>query len=188
MPTAPTFCDNCGRTSDDERAAIKTTGRARPKALCRWCRSARTRAANRRAQRAVPVPAHSTPEAMARDAKIRAGKPESTLSLVTWMVALILLFGAAAFFTCRARSAEAGSRLGPPSFYAEVAEGLVPVSKRPTPAPEPSAPMAWQWVTESGTVSWADERERVPEKYRDGAQHVPLESLLDYERTTIIPR
>lgn len=43
----------------------------------------------------------------------------------------------------------------------------------------------YRYETESGSIAFTDDRERVPKLYRDGARAIEAESLFDYERTTI---
>ena len=43
----------------------------------------------------------------------------------------------------------------------------------------------YRYTTDSGSTAFADKLDRVPERYRDKAEEVPAQSILDYQRTTI---
>lgn len=42
----------------------------------------------------------------------------------------------------------------------------------------------YRWQTENGTLAFADDPKRIPERYREGAEEIHTEGLDDYERFT----
>ena len=46
----------------------------------------------------------------------------------------------------------------------------------------------YRYTTDSGSTAFADKLDRVPERYRDKAEEIQSQSILDYPRTTIEER
>lgn len=157
---------DCGRTGPSAHVEPYTVRQGSRIMLCRWCRAVRTRerrqAAMRRARSAVaqPVERPVVTREGAGSMPARGASSEPVLKPVLWAVALALFFCALAFYSCNARPAEAN---------------------------EAAPRTAWCYETET-SLACTDDSEQIPARYREAAREVPLLSIFDYERTTIIPR
>lgn len=64
-----------------------------------------------------------------------------------------------------------------------VAGGLLGGALLLAAAPAPAGTL-YRWTTEDGTLAFADDARRIPERYREGAEEVQTEGLTGYQRLT----